>query len=243
MENGLPSVFCWSKIGTESGVDIERILRRKEHERRAGAGLFLWGIGNSVAAAARILSDHGPLPVIFTHIRGKAAKIDRLPSGVLAWLDYVDGEFKRPLPRGAFVTTRDQTLSGKPKTRHYALFCRTSRPLAFEHFATFDASDVRNLLSGAPVGGSQNTSVVEYAPTATSMPHHYEVCLRAYLETPYCALLASPVALKPVEIAALDNSLVDETAYNEATSRIKAAARERLDAHGGQMGNSPAAIL
>jgi hypothetical protein len=49
MQNHLPEAFVWTRFGTEAGQTIDRILARKEAERIANGGLFLWGIGNSVA--------------------------------------------------------------------------------------------------------------------------------------------------------------------------------------------------
>ena len=39
----LPSHFVWTRYGTESGESMGAILARKERERIAAAGCFLWG--------------------------------------------------------------------------------------------------------------------------------------------------------------------------------------------------------
>lgn len=39
-----PEVFCWSKMGPESGETLDQILRRKEIERVANGGFFAWGL-------------------------------------------------------------------------------------------------------------------------------------------------------------------------------------------------------
>ena len=44
----LPTIFCWTRFGGEAGEPIEQILFRKEQERLANGGVFLWGIGNAV---------------------------------------------------------------------------------------------------------------------------------------------------------------------------------------------------
>lgn len=45
----LPDYFVWTRYGTEGGEAAGSILARKEQERQRAGGLFLWGIGNSVA--------------------------------------------------------------------------------------------------------------------------------------------------------------------------------------------------
>ena len=52
----LPDLFCWTKYGTEAGEDIGAILERKESERLASGGTFLWGVGNAIG------------PVSYTHL-------------------------------------------------------------------------------------------------------------------------------------------------------------------------------
>jgi hypothetical protein len=44
----LPEAFCWTKYGAEAGEAASSILRRKELERLATGGIFLWGIGNAI---------------------------------------------------------------------------------------------------------------------------------------------------------------------------------------------------
>ena len=49
----LPEVFVWTRFGTEAGQPIEEIIERKELERRANGGVFLWGLEQAVQKAAQ----------------------------------------------------------------------------------------------------------------------------------------------------------------------------------------------
>src|SRR5947207_486961 len=53
----IPPFFCWSKVGDEAGEPIARIIARKEAARAADGGVFLWGIGQSVGAGVRLLTE------------------------------------------------------------------------------------------------------------------------------------------------------------------------------------------
>lgn len=84
--NSIPDVFCWTKMGTEAGQSLTTIRQRKELERRAGGGVFAWGIGNSLGTAiydAQRLSPTGYIEVLFTEMLGKPKLIDAKPSQML----------------------------------------------------------------------------------------------------------------------------------------------------------------
>ena len=48
---GATERICWTRMQSEAGEGLPKILRRKDLERRAGAGLFFWGVGNAPARA------------------------------------------------------------------------------------------------------------------------------------------------------------------------------------------------
>ena len=82
----LPRIFCWTRFGTEAGQSIERILERKETERRANGGVFFWGIGNSVAPGISELIRRSALPeVLFSPIKGRPRSADVNPANVASW--------------------------------------------------------------------------------------------------------------------------------------------------------------
>src|SRR5208283_70677 len=117
----LPNCFCWTRFGSEAGQGIEQILRRKEEERIANNGVFLWGIGNSVGTAmAELVRRCGRPEVLFSPIKSSAKSSDALPESVVAWTraETVYGE-EFSLPAHSLVTSRQSVAF--PKLTHYAL--------------------------------------------------------------------------------------------------------------------------
>lgn len=195
----LPALFCWTRFGAEAGQPIEQILRRKEQERSANNGVFLWGIGNAVGPGIRELVRRCSSPeVLFSPIMGKARKEDVTPESVVAWTsgETHDGR-EYPLPSCSLVTSRQSVSS--PKASHYALVCFSGESLVpCSPRCTLTFNTLRNLVSGSQVGASQVTAVVvrddNEAPIGGRL---YEVALRAHLVHPYFIRLRQPVALSP----------------------------------------------
>ena len=110
----LPEYFVWTRYGTESGEAVESILARKEHERQAAGGMFLWGIGNSVAPSVRklLVSLKGRDPyVVFSPMLAAPRAVDVSPAEVVAWqsargIDEQEWEMPDPAADGA-VEVRD----------------------------------------------------------------------------------------------------------------------------------------
>jgi len=126
-DDSVPNAFCWTKMGTEAGQTLDTILRRKELERRAGGGVFAWGIGNSLGSTAKLAmqeSTEGKIDVIFTQMKSVAKRIDVEPSQVLLWLRYVDENDQLvDLPSHSIITSRGKTTLSGSKRSHYALIC------------------------------------------------------------------------------------------------------------------------
>lgn len=192
----LPNHFCWTRFGSEAGQSAEQILRRKEQERLANNGIFLWGIGNSVGPGIRQLvrmCDHPE--VLFSPIRSAPKAIDASPDCVVAWTwgETDDGDFF-PLPQHSLVTSR-QSMSS-PKTTHYALVCFSAEPLCIlEETATLQFGALRNFVSGNPVGASQVTAVVKRIALRSAQGADYKVALRAHLIAPFFIRLRGAVTL------------------------------------------------
>jgi len=190
MNTPLPSLFCWTRFGTEAGEPIERILERKEAERVAGGGLFFWGIGNSVAPGIAELVRRCELPeLLFSPIKSAPRPADVSPGAVARWTAGADldgGRFE--LPTGARVTSRYDSIS-RP---HYALVCFSPEPLAFAELGRLSFGSLRNLASGNPLGASQVTAVVSLADGPASGAE-YAVVLRVRLAAPYFLRLRDPV--------------------------------------------------
>lgn len=194
----LPQRYCWSRYGTESGETIESILERKERERAVSGGIFLWGIGNSVAPGLKELVrlDSRPMAV-FSPMRSKPRTIDVVPGRVVAWkratgLDGQDWD----MPEGISVVSRFGTGAGRVKCKHYALVCRSVRPLRECTADTpVDLAGIVNLLSGNPLGHSQVTAVVQRLDTTGARRQLYPVGFAVELTYPYFVELTDPVTL------------------------------------------------
>lgn len=193
-----PDYFCWTRFGTEAGQTIDAILARKEAERRRNQGLFLWGVGNAVGPGVRELVRRCMAPdVLFSPIRSAPRLVDVAPESVVAWShgQTLDGNLI-PLPEGSVVLSRAKETS-RP---HYALVCAASEPLVLEKGATTDATlvrlcDLRNLLSGKPVGASQVTAVVSRTVSEAVAELAYPIAFRAKLVSPYFLRLVGPVRI------------------------------------------------
>ena len=189
----LPECFCWTRFGTEAGQGIEQILHRKDEERVANKGVFLWGIGNSVGAAINeLVRRYGSPEVLFSPIKSSAQPADAVPESVVAWTkaETVHGE-KFLLPTHSLVTSRQSVSS--PKLTHYALVCFSEMPLTLAGSPlTFSFGAVRNMVSGNPVGASQVTAVVAANVGPVREGGMYKVALRAKLAPPYFIRLREP---------------------------------------------------
>src|SRR5205807_8143218 len=87
----LTGVVCWTRMQAESGQDIQTIIARKELERRAGDGLFFWGIGNAPSRAIRSHAAGGEdIDVVFSLMKIRPKARDISPAGILAWRTYFD---------------------------------------------------------------------------------------------------------------------------------------------------------
>jgi hypothetical protein len=188
----LPTAFCWTKYGTEAGEDPGDIIERKELERDENGGLFLWGVGNSILPSLVPLLEICPEPqVFFTPMLSRPRAIDAVPPSVVLWRRAI-GFDQKPydLPRASIVTSRVPRTN---RSCHFALVCKSDLPLNQSVPAGgFSHGDVRNLRSGALVGASQVTSVVNYVGGGAGS-RQYDVMFRATLVAPYFLRLSEPV--------------------------------------------------
>jgi hypothetical protein len=202
----LPRAFCWTRMGTEAGETLESILSRKELERQATGGLFLWGIGNSIGEAVDALARRVREPeVLFSCTKTHARPIDVTPDRRVVWTGAVTTLGQRyHLPRGTRVM--GGVVNGRRLPPRYALVCASERPLDVADHGSLRFSGLRNLVSGRPVGASQVTAVVERSDEASvASGTTYLVRLRARLVSPYFVRLTDPVLVSdmssPVEVA------------------------------------------
>lgn len=198
---------------------MESIFRRKEEERLANNGLFLWGIGNAVGPSIEELVRRTPEPeVLFSPIKSSPRRSDVCPENVAVWTraECVDGT-PFELPRCTLVTSRQGQV--KAKAAHYALVCHSPVSLtkaSDDEPVSIDA--LQNLLSGRRVGASQVTAVVALRRGATDTAAPYAVALRARLIWPYFLRLTDPVPAQE------DDSLSD---WNSAIRTMWTAVLDR----------------
>jgi hypothetical protein len=182
----LPPAFCWSKFGTEAGESSAEILMRKEVERAQNGGVFLWGIGSSIEPSLRDLLVATESPkVFFSPMISRPAVRDVHPIATASWHSAVglDGEVYE-IPRHSLVTSRIQP--NQPKRRHFALVCRSEQPIDGLCDETWiDHLKLRNLRTGARVGASQVTSVVQRINDSRRETPRYRVAFQAVLDYPY----------------------------------------------------------
>lgn len=187
----IPDAFVWTKYGTESGESPLEVLARKEQERLKAGGVFLWGIGTSVAPALRALLDtvRGP-EVLFSPMRSKPKQVDVVPESVLVWRGALDmNSVPWNMPVGSVVTSR-------MGLRHWALVCHSESPLDNSGAcADIPVEQLRNYATGTALGHSQVTSVVRFKKT---LPREgsmvYSVGLRAKLVAPYLVRLTDAMS-------------------------------------------------
>lgn len=192
----LPDFFCWSKFGDEAGESADGILARKESEREANDGLFLWGIGSSIAPSLQELLrlDSNPR-ILFTPMLSAPARHDTNPGAIAVWhaAQTMDGS-PYVLPPHSLVTSRAD--AERPPRRHYALICRRDASLTERASRLWlDDADVRNLRTGSHVGSSQVTSVVRLVDEDQRGDPRYQVAFAAELEPPYFVTLSNCTVL------------------------------------------------
>ncbi len=203
---------CWSRMQAEAGQQLHAIIERKERERQAGNGLFLWGVGNAPAAQIRVLARLGiPVPVIFSVMKVKARAINSAPTRTLAWRRYIDANgAERPLPPGALVTSRGHSARGAEKERHYALMCRSEAPLRLVRGVPFDPAAYRNASgTGARVGASQVTALLRRVEEPNDNAA-YETNMVAQLVGSYWVRLTDPVQLDAATVKAVADFYGDQ---------------------------------
>ncbi len=188
-------------MGTEAGETLESILDRKEQERQATGGVFLWGIGNSVGAAVEALVRLSPEPeVLFSCTKTEARLVDATPDRRVVWTGAVtiSGLRYRP-PAGTRVM--GGVIDARKLPPRYALVCMSDLPLHPTDHGSLRMGELRNLLTGRRVGASQVTAVVERVEAGeASNVGDYVVRLRARLVAPYFVRLVEPVVVSETRV-------------------------------------------
>jgi hypothetical protein len=187
----LPEAFCWTKFGAEAGEWAGSIFGRKEIERRRNGGTFLWGIGQSIRPSLLELLRVTAYPeVLFSPIRSAPSSRDVLPADVVLWCEAVgcDGRpFK--IPEYSLVTSRRDNVA--PRATHFALVCECEDSIIHMEtdFARVALGELRNFVSGSPLGSSQVTSVVRRTRNTEQASAEYPIVAHARLVYPYLVRL------------------------------------------------------
>lgn len=211
----LPTFFCWTRVGTEAGQPIGQILARKEEEREANDGLFLWGIGNALGPSIQALLRRTMNPeVLFSPIKSVPRSVDTQPAAVAAWTAaYTFRGEPFNLPDRTLVTSRYDPNA--PRKSSYALVCSSSVPLNQASCGGQIApATLRNLRTGRPVGASQVTAIVERVASIVENTSAYQILIRAKLVEPYFLRLRDPLPLpRPNRSRDWDKAVRDEWSH------------------------------
>ena len=217
---GATERICWTRMQSEAGEGLPKILRRKDLERRAGAGLVFWGVGNAPARAIPALAKAAAaVDVIFSVMKSKPKAIDVAPDLTVAWQSYVDADgTARPIPPNVLVTSR-----ASRRGCHYALVCRSDEPLSMADEGPFDPAAYRNYGAGRGVGASQVTALLERcAPDRTPT---YRVAMKATLTGALWVKLIDPVIVSPDARQALEAQLTNEEEWLRTVSIVRSSGR------------------
>ena len=215
---------CWSRMQAEAGQSLEVIVARKEQERRAGNGIFFWGVGNPPSLVANALARaRMPVKVVFSIMKSRPKAVDVAPDRTIVWRRYIDAHgVERPLPPNALITSRADSASG-PKRSHYALMCQSSQPLTLRRgVEVFDPSAFRNAGGkGAPVGYSQVTALLRRVDGQQGASD-YEVNLSAWLTGAYWVRLTDAVLLTAHNRALMARaSKISETEWVDLSTAVR----------------------
>lgn len=224
----LPNLVCWSRMQAEAGQGLGDIIARKEVERRAGNGLFFWGVGNAPARMTPVLARVGTeIEAVFSVMLSKPKSGDVRPDLVVAWRKFVDLNGNvREVPDHVLVTSRAD-LSGQ-RRRHYALTCRSEHPLALDDLGPFDPTRFRNVGgAGARVGASQVTALLVSSEEEASGDARYRANLRATLVDSFWVKLVDPVLVEASERSAIGsvNATTDTETWLELTGRVRGGSK------------------
>jgi hypothetical protein len=212
--------ICWTRMQAEAGQSLSRIVRRKDLERRAGNGMFFWGVGNAPPRAVPALARIGAeIDVLFSIMKSRPKLQDVAPSRVLAWRSYVDADgVVRSIPRNVLVTSRAGS-----RDCHYALICRSEGTLEIKDLGPFDPAAYRNYGGGRPVGSSQVTALLERCQSGEI--GEYRVAMSARLVGSMWVKLIDSVEVTGTARAELEEDVADEDSWLELATRIRSGAR------------------
>jgi hypothetical protein len=162
----MDDILVWSRMGVEAGDELNVTIDRKERERIAGAGEFFWGVGNFSRHASDLLRER-PIAIIFSIAKNsKGRPVDHSREKRIRWHSYLDRDrSKRLVPPHALVKS-----AGKDRP-HYALICRSERPLKIAT-ESFDPNAYRTHPNGASANFHPVTKLVRRVALLSGPPEY-----------------------------------------------------------------------
>ncbi len=216
-------LLCWTRMQTEAGQPLAKIVHRKNLEREGNGGLFFWGVGNPPAQATRSISaTKETIKVVFSKMKSKPKEVDTAPSQTFVWRTYIDMVgAERPLPDNTLVTSRG-SHHGKPKKVHYALMCHSESSLRLGAGKPFIPSNYRNCTPTAgQVGNSQVTALLQMVANRTEPEGYYED-MTANLTGSFWVKLSDPRRLDQDEIEECNRFASDSLEdWSELVTRLR----------------------
>ena len=191
--------FVWSKMGTEAGEPLEDIMHRKEIERQANGGKFVWGIGNSPGnSIVNFMQDTKKPVAIFTETRpnNKTRSIDEEESERV-WRDKL-------LPRYSFVTSHPE------RKEHYALLCECDEDLRTQCHGELHTGEFVHYVTCNPKLPPNSTNMMKKGEGLSCKPYPIRFVASLYGEgwvtlTDYADI--SPETIKEVKRSADDGDI------------------------------------
>lgn len=209
-------IVCWSRMQAEGGQQLDEIVARKEIERSVNDGVFCWGVGNAPNRSTAGLARSGAeIDVLFSVMKSRPKLIDVAPSLTLVWRKFIDYDgHQRTIPHGSLITSKGETQGGI-KRSHFALFCKSTSPLIFGDFGSFDPAAYRNVGEvGGSIGPSQVTALLRRIRDE-SPEGGYRINLRAKMFGGYWVKLIDPIPMdleKQRKLSIFVSSLSQKTA-------------------------------
>jgi hypothetical protein len=161
--------FCLTKFGPEAGETTQKILARKDLERRAGVGAhkneFWWGVGEKGTAQSTqtLISRHGGNTVLFSAIKDQTPPNKGSTTDALVWRKYrmLGGDILQDIPKHVLITSAALTKGGTTRTKHFALVCNSNVPLKIGGRAfRFSNSHYKNLSKDGKLGKSAHPTIM-----------------------------------------------------------------------------------
>lgn len=141
------------------GETLQKIVVRKESERKTGNGVFWWGLGTPLGETVETAaaSNGGELPALFSEILGRPQTKDASPERVCVWNGWqsISRLRRGNLPNHVLVTG-----GADPSGRYYALVGRSSDRIVLGNHGYFEPTQSQTFKNGKVPGSSQTAAVL-----------------------------------------------------------------------------------